>query len=369
MLSCKAYSDDSRFWSSGDTLFPLQENDISMSKEVLKIKWDANDSKWLVDVYFEFTNPGSERDLLIGFVTMPGWTEGDEPYTIGEGIINYEVNINGERVPYRIDKIMNLKSSATIQGLNDDEVFLSNIKFKHGINIITHKYIAFGGITGHDRYLNYVLSTGKYWADSTIGKFELYIEFPGKYLIDVDFDSLSELKLIGNSIRIKSRPSESGMSDEKEYIFLRSGYLYFTRNDYSPSKDIHISFNEHFEDVIDDNIFAMQGFKNTQKMNEELILDGVFLNSYEYLGKAQSNSDKTHDQLWNSMKALSADSLRILRNLPFAMHGYQFHSADLLNFYDQFTWYSPNQNVSPKKDILSSHEKEFVDYIDSLPKK
>lgn len=58
----------------------------------------------------------------------------------------------------------------------------------------------------------------------------------------------------------------------------------------------------------------------------------------------------------------SSDELRIIRNTPFARHGYRFNSEDLQSHFGQFSWYEPRT-----KDVtLTSVENENVLLIRSI---
>lgn len=83
----------------------------------------------------------------------------------------------------------------------------------------------------------------------------------------------------------------------------------------------------------------------------------------------KGNNDLTNwEQIKERSDLLSADSLRVLKDLPFAIHGYKFPSSDLYNFYSQFDWYITEPDVKADKSILNSRERQFVEYIDQLEK-
>lgn len=97
LVSQYSIANDAEFHSGADTIFPLQENNISLEKEILKIKQLEN--TWNVDVYFEFFNPGEAKELLIGFVTPPpegdpGPEESWSQKPLGYGITDFQVKVN-----------------------------------------------------------------------------------------------------------------------------------------------------------------------------------------------------------------------------------------------------------------------------------
>jgi hypothetical protein len=63
-------------------------------------------------------------------------------------------------------------------------------------------------------------------------------------------------------------------------------------------------------------------------------------------------------------RLLSSAQLRILRNSVFAIHGCEFHSADLQDYFGNQWWYNPDPNFSTSD--LSQAELSLVEYIESL---
>ncbi len=60
----------------------------------------------------------------------------------------------------------------------------------------------------------------------------------------------------------------------------------------------------------------------------------------------------------------SRSQLDVMRNLPYARHGYRFKRGDLLNFFSQFSWYEPDtSSMSTVERRLSSTERYNVQRI------
>lgn len=74
------------------------------------------------------------------------------------------------------------------------------------------------------------------------------------------------------------------------------------------------------------------------------------------------NGHPKRDDVYEKINRISTHSLRALKNLPFALRGYKFNSADLLALFKQYDWYVPASN-NPAKDSLNQKEKEFFDYV------
>jgi len=71
LISCTCLANDGVFYATGNTLVPLKENTVSLKKEILNL---TRKEDWMqVDIYFEFFNPGPDKELTVGFVTPPAY--------------------------------------------------------------------------------------------------------------------------------------------------------------------------------------------------------------------------------------------------------------------------------------------------------
>lgn len=64
-----------------------------------------------------------------------------------------------------------------------------------------------------------------------------------------------------------------------------------------------------------------------------------------------------------NIKNLDNNELRILRNMFFALHGYNFKDQSLKDYYSRFKWYNINENTGPGFDELTEYEKKIVKSI------
>jgi len=62
--------------------------------------------------------------------------------------------------------------------------------------------------------------------------------------------------------------------------------------------------------------------------------------------------------------AVDRDSLHILRNLPFAIHGYRFKTNFIYNYYKKMPWYHPDD--TQKHIVLNTTEEEWLKSIEEL---
>lgn len=64
------------------------------------------------------------------------------------------------------------------------------------------------------------------------------------------------------------------------------------------------------------------------------------------------------------LQGLSKDELRILRNEIYARHGLIFHSEDLTEYFNQFSWYHPYTSDAEKvHKSMTDVEKENINFI------
>lgn len=83
---------------------------------------------------------------------------------------------------------------------------------------------------------------------------------------------------------------------------------------------------------------------------------GSAANNFSYLASRRLN--------YNDIAGLSGSERRILRNAIYAMHGYMFRSADLRNYFSQFSWYRPDTpNEGVARNRMNSIERYNVDFI------
>lgn len=75
--------------------------------------------------------------------------------------------------------------------------------------------------------------------------------------------------------------------------------------------------------------------------------------SFDWLSERQVN--------YSDIADLSSGEMRILRNAIFAMHGYQFRSPDLANYFSRFSWYYPSySNVTAMLSRLEAANVQFI---------
>jgi hypothetical protein len=339
-----AHSNDTVFGSVGNTLIPLQQTRISIEKEILKIKptvHDRNDGRksyfWAVDVYFEFMNPDDDRVLQVGFVTPPSKGPGDEEANLSKEQVlesakgtfaSFAISVNNVPVKYRIVMADDLDLSGfppeNVPMKKGDVVCLFDLPFKKGLNIVTHKYDAYGESDSmFYMWLEYRLKTGALWAGNKIKDFELYIEGDGRQLFyGIGFSE--KMDIVGKHKGING-------------VYLKGCFVYKGHN-FVPKSDIHLKI------------------KSVRESDLELTIDDK-----EYdVGLLHIRSG--HEDYEQASKS----TLRILRNAPYAWHNYAFKSADLIDYYSKVGWYFPDLKVKIEDIHLSKEHQEFVEFIKNI---
>lgn len=220
-------ANDGAFCSNGTHLIPINDSVISVQKEILTItRVDDTVSGWgstfLVNVYYEFFNPGEAKDVIVGFEapspdgnaavgSVESMYEG-QPY-----IRDFQVIMNGKNLPYQLAHVPYKAKSpynfdyemrtedyyknGKIQDITPDEydkivnenfenpdecwefygvlyyyVYHFNAHFEPGLNIIRHTYSTKGSeLVLMDYIFDYILTAANRWANNGIDDFTLIL--------------------------------------------------------------------------------------------------------------------------------------------------------------------------------------------------
>lgn len=242
-------ANDGAFYSVGNTLIPITESDIKVQKEILTITriddtlgWG---SRFLVNVYYEFYNPGEAKDIIVGFEapSPDGHVSSDVEtmYASDPYITGFQVIMNGQNVPWQLAHVpyryegnyhfsyerskddyykngqvvdMSLEQYEAIMDTiytGDDRhyyldwseyefyyVYHFNAHFEPGVNIIQHTYVSRGSsLVMMDYMFDYILTAANRWANNGIDDFTLVLDLgdlTGAYYVieGVDADEWKE---------------------------------------------------------------------------------------------------------------------------------------------------------------------------------
>jgi hypothetical protein len=328
LLQYAGYGNDGSFYASGNTLIPLKENVVQLKKEVLNLTRQVNNMQ--VDIYFEFFNPGEEKELLVGFVTPPA--SGD----ISEGvedahpqITGFSVMVNNNLLPYKITRMQ--KSGFKIGkdlAEGDDFVYHFTVKFKKGTTIVRHSYQYRGGASveaSHEFY--YRLTTGATWANKEIEDFEMNINM-GEDVVFMAPNSFNKKKADWNVIGI-GKVNETGRSTVRTNVempndcavYIKNGTLQLKEKHFTPLVDLSLTMPHLYVEYIS---WCLPGVKND------------FDDLKEFFDK---------DTARVRIAGFSDAQLRIYRNLHYARKGYDFKDPVLKQTFNKYVWYIPDPNL------------------------
>jgi hypothetical protein len=342
-LSSKA--NDGWYRSTGGIIYPINETKISIEKEILSFK--ISDRNAQVNVYFEFFNPDQiDRKALIGF--QAPYPSGDSHDLISANLIsNFQVIKNGAILPYSIKaaKCENCElidtSSMVISDSPGVFVYLFEVTFKPGLNIITHSYdFPASKNLRLDQIYRYILRTGSKWAGGLIKDFTLQIDM-GKnsyfYVKDI-FPKSSEWTIIGTG-KITGKYFLYNNSWEVRMVRILSGILEISVKNYKPTDflDFGVLLGYSFFDLLIDK----------DRVSRSIIIA---------LSQLTLNINKKYEPEFD----LTNDDLLILRNAVYAQNGYKFKNENLLKYFNRFDWYMPDPNLTLDKIVLTEKEKKFI---------
>ena len=167
-IVANSIANDGAYLSAGSVFYPIQETDISIEKEILTFK--CRDRKVKVNVYFEFLNTDTvAKTMKVGF-QVPVASGADVPMEDKRSplVENFLTMFEGKILPYQL-KIASsedgvLKNPEDVELDIEDSgvhVFVFDINFKPGINVIRHSYegISNASVMSNEEY-SYILTTG-----------------------------------------------------------------------------------------------------------------------------------------------------------------------------------------------------------------
>lgn len=352
LLTITAFGNDGAFYASGNTLVPLKETKITLKKEVLKFY--IHDFNWMrVDVDFTFYNPGPSKKLTVGFVTPPADGDVTEKELSHPQIKDFTVVVNGTRLAYKIKRMRETSFKLTkIESGGDDFVYYFPVTFKKGLNRLRHTYLfRGGGSVDLQRDFDYVITTGKSWANGQIDDFELQLHLDnGIYSIPAGFwksERRVNWQIVGNGVIAEKSEQWFGVENSPlmRIAHLNSGYILFREKNFKPDQEISLGeyqwgagwFSKWCKESA-----KCPDSEEAQKLTPYFTVDPEFDLTSEY----------THD--------LSENDIKIIGNFAYAIRGLPFKDKLLNGFYSKFIWYKPNPAVTAASMRLSSAEKRFL---------
>jgi YARHG domain len=320
----QAIGNDGVFYATGNTLIPLKETTIRLKKEILNLERKGD---WMqVDIYFEFFNPGPEKELTVGFVTPPADGDVSEEEAKHPQVTDFMVMVNDALLPYKIARMeqTGFKADAKLaQGY--DFVYYFNIRFAKGITVIRHSYMyKGGGSVEAAKDFDYRLTTGTTWANTGIDDFELNIDMgdDSYFSVPSGFNTTPAPWQVAGIGRISKTPAPVPFMAEGgallKMVYLRKGKLQLRAANFKPAKDLSITFWNIHNEV---NLWCDKSVQNDFSNIMELTWG---------------------DSVQATISKMSDAELRLYRNLNYARSGYDFKDESLKKAFAKYNWYIPD---------------------------
>ena len=370
-------ANDIVFESKGGHIVPMNMSNISIKNEKLHFKLQKGERKdvlgheMLVTVKFVFDSPDA-GEKYIGFITPEG---GMYEWDKEENFKDFKTIVNGKEVDTVSYKLTDLipkdvkefeEVKKYFKEYNQEEmmeifkyykksdVYYFRANFKKGENIVEHsyRYIKEGG-SGYVDF-DYVWTTISKWKNQKVDDFEVVIE-PGNAFIEmpvIETKNGKEMKweLVGEGntdYGYKIFSDEDGKEKKHKYFYakLKKGYLHFKTKDFKPENEFYLTLITS----LDANYYFPEKTEKGFKLRDNFSDAGVAGTNLEYY-------------LEHDLKNITDDELRIIRNYPYALAGYDFSDKKLKDYFSKFLWYIPiGKNITLEKD-----EYEWIKKADNI---
>ncbi len=324
--SASSWANDTAFGGEGGALFPIQNSDVRMVDEHVVLEGQvANGSlvAWNVSCTFNFKNESAQAvDLKIGFPFPSPEEIAELETTTPPGrqktaslIYDFKAMVKGKEIQTVETQLA--KPVSTQKDENGEEwggythAWTFDVHFEPGESIqIVNTYVT--GVTQdveHVIWPSYVLKTGANWKDAKIGR----------SLVEIKPNTLFKM---GHEISLDSYKPEitgwklEGIGDSQKIVW--------DLKDFTPTSDLRF------------------GIYTADAYAKHLISECMRADEF------------------------TAKDLRICRNLPYAMHGYQFKKKEMKTHFEKQWWYQSNPDFDKKS--LSRDEMKFIKEMKKLEK-
>ena len=371
LIGLNLLANDWEFGSEGGHIVPMNMSDIAIKSEKLHFKLEkvkgeyGLESEMVVTVRFVFDSPEA-GEKYIGFITPEG---GNDEWDEVNHFKNFKTVVNGKNVntvsyrltdfvPKDVKKLEEVKkyfkeydeekAKEEADYYKRSYVYYFKSNFKKGENVVEHsyRYDGSGGVGVND--FNYVWTTISKWKNQKVDDFEVIVE-PGSALIAIPEIKMKngkniEWKLVGEGnidYGYKDYYDRDGQY-RMLYAKLKNGYLHFKTKNFEPKDEFslveiaYINGNHAFPEKTE------KGFKYRDDLTQAAY-------RAEYLPA-------------DEFKELTNEDLKIMRNYPYAMAGYDFSDKKLKDYFSKFLWYIPTT-----KDVkLDKYDYDVVKAVDKI---
>jgi len=379
-MALTARANDGVYFVNGNHLVPVQETDISVTKEILTIDI-CDDGFARVDVYYELTNDGRQKTVDMGFEASLPYNSDDNYDAKGRHpyIFDFAATMNGERLTYKtgVVKASSQQEPTTFKTIdtkrwhvgNQEEWDMGNTSlvdnqgnelpiayayffratFKPGRNIVHHTYsyqMSYGVYRAFE--IPYWLTPATRWANHQIDDFTLRIKATDTakhFYVPVSVFGSTPFKVVEGTGKVRRvKTQELGTVCE---VSLRNGVVEWHRRNFQPkenvvftSADLLITFDERRD---------IGSFYDRGRFFPQYKVD--FKTFY---GRAAKNSAEEKELI-----------CRILRNLPYAQRGYVFTDARMKRYFESQWWYMPDASWQMSTADFTPHDWEVINELSS----
>lgn len=348
LLTVINFSNDYEFGSEGEHLIPLEESEVSIKKEKIVMKLTEDGMR--VDVRFVFDSPVKETKK-IGFITPPA-EQTDELF-----MSDFSTKVNGKNVisnqedfyksPFKTSNYLKQKFENMEGSAYHDVrayVYYFDAPFLEGENVVEHSYLysGSGGVDGKD--YSYVITTISKWKNKRVEDFELIIDMGENKFFMVPYTFWENKKRINWEIIGEGKIKYENLVVYEEgpvgVVSMKNGYIRYKEKKFSPDLDINI---------YDINYYAGFFQRLPSVMGGEKIKDNL-----TYISTGHNL-----DEIYN----LDDEDLRIIKNYPYAMEGYDFSDKKLKKYFSSFFWYNP---VSKDIELTNDWQKDLREKVRNI---
>lgn len=381
-----ATANDGSYYASGNLLFPLQENDISVSSEVLTISI-GDDGYATIDVLYTFLNNGPAKTIDMAFESPLPYNAGDGFSPIGKHpfIRNFAATLNGKTMSVRSAVVVgdeaDVNSYKTYNGkqwhvLSEDfdygDHFITNgedtvevnayayvfkAHFTNGRNIVhhTYKYVISVGLSANFE-IPYILQPCTRWANHQVDDFTLRIATPATakhFYLEDDVLRQTPFTVVSGMGKVRPGTMESNNDEEKpahyQEISLRDGMVECHIQNFKPETSLNILSTDYLMHQLDVDASRELGmYYNRGWMYMPM---GSF--DFNYAFGRDPENDEEAETFYR----------RILRNLPYADRGYIFKDPQLHRCFEKQWWYMPDPNWKMSTKGFTKTDWHFINEL------
>jgi YARHG domain len=337
------FANDGVFYAHGNTLIPVKETIVRLDREVLQLTRDGE--YVVINIHFEFFNPGIEKDEIVGFVTPPAEGDVSDEQAEHPQITNFTVNMNGEELPFKIFRMDGSGFTLPEEVANgNDFIYHFNAHFRAGLNIIRHSYrFRAEGWVEAPYIASYVLTTGKMWANGEIGDFTLEVDMGSNCFFTVPWTFSNSGKAASWAIAGKGRLAPEARTifeNTQRVVSMDEGKLILHEKHFQPDSDLSVT-----EYYLHNEVYLWTSDFDSNPLKEVM---------FAYMTFNPESPD---------FSEFTVEQLRLLRNYLYARHGYVFKDAALKKIFSQCLWYKPAPGLALSEIELSDADQTVLKFI------